>query len=78
MNYTEKVVYIYNGDTMECHVSPTATYAEQSVFVAAVLRRCDRARLRLRGTGPCCVYAMSRVTRTGAEVRIPEELGVRN
>ena len=36
MNYTEKVVFIYNGDTMECHVSPTATYAEQSVFVSVV------------------------------------------
>ncbi len=42
---------------------------EQSIFVAAVLRRCDHARLRLRGTGPCRVYAMSRVTHTGQEVR---------
>lgn len=44
--------------------------AEQSMFIAAVLRRCDRARLRLRGTGPCRIYAMSRVTRTGSEVRL--------
>ena len=46
--------------------------ADQSVFVAAVLRRCDNARLRLRGTGPCRVYAMSRMTKTGQEVRLGE------
>ncbi len=42
----------------------------KSVFMSVQLRRCDSARIRLRGVGPCRVYAMSRVTKTGQEVRL--------
>ena len=36
MNYTEKGTYTYNGEVIEYHYSPTATYSEQSAFVSVV------------------------------------------
>lgn len=36
MDYTEKGTYTYNGEVIEYHYSPTATYAEQSAFVSVV------------------------------------------
>lgn len=44
---------------------------DQSLLVPVLLRRCGTARLRLRGTGPCKVYAMSRMTGTGEEIKAP-------
>lgn len=36
MNFTKTDTYIYNGETVEYHYSPTATYTEQAAFVQNV------------------------------------------